>query len=521
MHTAESGGAVAGADSPITASAPEETSEDMRHAANKPLGLSIKRLIAAAAPMVVTGAGTKLRLVPAHERGAPRLDDGGHRRLWVVHQYAVSPDMPETVRQWELASLLKDFGWTTTIFATAFNHKMRTFVRPVSPVRPVVTRDEQGVRFVWLYSAPYNGNDWRRYVNMFSFFCLATGVGLWRRSPSIVIGTSPNLFAGLAGWIIAKRHRVPFVLEVQDLWPESLVQLGLNNRLIIAVLAGVETFLYKRADRVICLTDGIRDGVLSKHVDAGKVELISNAAMRPPPLGDSNRDELRRQLGWDERVVAIWLGAHGQANGLNTIVEAARVLQGCPSVLIVLLGDGPEKKGLIEQARGLPNVRFLDPVPKTEVGDYLRAADIGILNSKKFKAFEGARPNKLFDYMSAGLPIVVSMPGEATRMVREASCGVEAEWENPRSIADGIRRLASDPELRSRLGASGFSYLSTYHTRESTARQLDKLLKSAVEGRKSRYPRNLTSISRESARRAREQDDAPNQDARIGVGGSE
>ena len=212
------------------------------------------------------------------------------RSLWVFHQYAVSPDMPEINRHWELASLLKAHGWHTTLFATSFNHKARRFQRPNGLMRPIIRRSEQGVDFDWLYSIPYDTNNWRRYVNMLSYLVVSVVDALVRRHrPSIVIGTSPQMFAGLAGLLVARRYRVPFVLEVQDLWPESIVQLGVTNPVIVRPLEWLERFLYRHSDHIISLSEGITDGIVAKGVPSNKVTLISNAAMRPGPKDQQER----------------------------------------------------------------------------------------------------------------------------------------------------------------------------------------------------------------------------------------
>lgn len=412
--------------------------------------------------------------------GRADVECESRKTLWWIHHYAVSPDMPETIRQWELATLIKEDGWDATIYATGFNHKTRAYDRPISLYRPILEVDEQGVKFVWLYTSPYDSNDWRRYVNMVSFLCISVVVGVIRRGPNAVIGTTPHLLAGFAAWMVAKRHQVPFILEVQDLWPESIAQLGVSNRLVLRSLEALERFLYGQADHIIALAEGIQEGIIARDTPDSKVSLISNAVMRPLPVDPKERTIARASLGWEGKIVAIWVGAHGPANGIDTLVESARSLQHRRDIQFVFIGDGPEKRSLMQQAGALENVAFFDPVPKSEVATYLRAADIGLMNSRRFKAFEGARPNKLFDYMSAALPIVASMPGEAMRLVMEANCGVEAMWEDHESIATGVVRLADNPALRKELGLNGFEYLSHNHTRENTAKQLINLLTGVI-----------------------------------------
>ena len=174
----------------------------------------------------------------------------------------------------------------------------------------------------------------------------------------------------------------------------------------------------------------------------------------------------------------VWAGAHNPMNGLDVVVEAAKHLVDRPDLLIVFIGDGSLKRQLIMQARGLPNVQFYDPVPKTEIGPWLRAADIGLVHSRRFELFSGARPNKLFEYMAAGLPIVSTVPGEAWRLIQEADAGVHAEWENPVSLAAAVATLADAPTERRAMGQRAFAYVSRMHSRERTAAHLAALLRS-------------------------------------------
>lgn len=418
-------------------------------------------------------------------RRSNRKNEIGRKKLWWMHQYGISPDLPETLRQWELSSLLKHQNWDPTIIATGFNHKARRYVRPVSLAHPVHKRSERDIPFIWLYSTPYNENDWRRYVNMLSFFLITVTVGSVQPRPDVVIGTSPHLFTGLASWILAKRHHAPFVLEIQDLWPESLVQLGLTNPLIIGPLEALERFLYSRADLIVALTEGIEAGVREKGFAHKNIAMISNAAMRPAPLDPAQRLATRNALNWNGKTVAIWIGAHGPANGLDVIVDSAHFQQQHPSLHFVFVGDGPEKARLRERARNLPNVEFIDSVPKDDVDGLLRAADIGLLVHRDTEAVKGARPNKLFDYMAAGLPIVLNMDGEARRLAEEAGAGIYVPAENALALSLALEALADSRSQRNRMGLSGYDHVSTVHSREKSALVLNARLRMLLTERSS------------------------------------
>lgn len=404
-----------------------------------------------------------------------------NRSLWMFNHYAIAPDMAGGTRHYELATLLREHGWQTTIFAAPHKHKASDPNRKVSPGRPVLEAHEQGVDFVWLYSLPYQRNNWRRYVNMVSFLVTSTCAGCFRPRPDVVIGSSPHLLAALGAWIVAQRHRVPFILEVRDMWPESLVQLGLSNRPVVFVLESIESFLYQNADQIIALTEGISTGISSKDVAEDKIVLISNAAMRPGSLDASERLASRAKFGWRDAFVVIWIGAHGPANGLDVLVDSARLMDGYKDVKFVLVGDGSEKPKLMSIASDLANIEFMDPVPKTDVQTLLRATDLGVIVHRDTKAVKGARPNKLFDYMAAGLPILLNLDGEARRMVEGAGAGMFIEAESARAIVDGLLELKDSTERRQEMSERGYAMAQGSYSREDTATLLADVLNSIIE----------------------------------------
>jgi glycosyltransferase involved in cell wall biosynthesis len=403
------------------------------------------------------------------------------RRFWMVNHYAGRPEQPGGTRHLEMASILAKHGWETTIYAAARSHSNYAFSHQHVSVRHPSHREEiDGVGFEWLHSTTYDGNNWRRYGNMLSFvasFMRAAGRG---PRPDVVMGSSPHPPAAIGAMLIARRFRIPFVLEVRDVWPDTLVQLGLTSPLVIRPLTWMERTLYTRAARIVALTDGIAERIVAKGVPAEKLVVVPNGSLPPPPLDPERRDERRRDLGWDGKVVAIWAGAHGPSNGLDVVIDAARLLADKPEILVVLIGDGPLKRWLMVRAVDLPNVQFLDPVAKTEIGEILRAADIGLLHARRFDAFTGARPNKLFDYFGAALPIISTIPGEAWRLVEEARAGRHAEWENPAALAAAIAELAADPEARAAMGRRGYDQLSQAHSREAAALKLGAVLDELV-----------------------------------------
>lgn len=391
--------------------------------------------------------------------------------LWMVNQYAATREMSSGTRHVELARLLARNGWRVKIFASQNNRAKSDSFRS----------DPDLGLFRWVYTFPFKSNGLARYVNALSFLASSLLAMVIRPKPDVIIGSSPHLLAAFGALFIAKIKRIPFVLEIRDMWPDSLIQLGLTNSLIIKPLEYIERLLYRESDAIIALTEGIRSRIVDKGVDEQKIELIPNASMKPPPLDSELRALKRDEFGWSDKIVVLWVGAHNLANGLEYVIDAAKLLHDRTDILFVFIGRGTEKARLMERAAGTRNIEFWNPVPKSEVAEIMRSGDIGILNSKAFDAFDGARPNKLFEYMANGLAIVNAIPGEASRLVQEGGAGIDVIWENPTSIAEGIRELADNEQRRNAMASSGHSYVATHHSREHTAEVLNRLLNNILK----------------------------------------
>lgn len=396
----------------------------------------------------------------------------------MVNPYALPPSIPGGTRHYETAMILAEHGWDARVIATPFNHKTHRMDRNVSLRNRQLDQDEDGVGFTWVYSTPYMGNGLRRYVNMVAFLAASQFRARGRTKPDIVLGSSPHLLSALAGWLMAKRFRVPFIMEVRDLWPESLVQLGLTNPLIIRPLQALEEFLYSRADSIVCLTEGIGADIRGRVKNPSRVHVIPNAVRKPARISAEKKAEVRNRMGWKSgETIAIYAGAHGAANDLGQIVEAARELRGSENIRFVLIGDGPTKADLKAQAAGLSNVDFLESVSKNDVVEILQSADIGLLILRPVPLFEGARPNKLFDYMGAALPTISTVKGEAESVLNESGAGIAV---SPHELAEAVVRLTHDDEARTRMADSGFTRSTGSQTREdivaSFAEILDQIL---------------------------------------------
>lgn len=317
-----------------------------------------------------------------------------------------------------------------------------------------------------------------RALFFLSFMVSSYLTGMRIRKVDLVWGTSPPIFQGITAWAVARMKRVPFLFEVRDLWPKFAIAVGvLRNRFLIRASTWLEGFLYRQADRVIVNSPGYVQHVEERG--GRQVEVIPNSADPAMFSPEDDGMDFRRSQGLTDKFVVLYAGAHGMSNDLGVVLEAARQLQARrPQVRFVLLGDGKEKASLIQQATRmrLDNVLFLPPAAKTAMAGILAGADacLGIL--KPVEAYKSTYPNKVFDYMAAGRPVVLAIDGVIREVVEAAGGGIFCPPGDPEALAVAIERLATDPMESRRMGLAGRKYLETYFNREEMAEKLLSIL---------------------------------------------
>ena len=398
--------------------------------------------------------------------------------LWINH-FAKAPDEGGGTRHFEMSRELTRLGWDVTVVGSDFELKTRVYTRREGPEdRRVIKEEIDGVHMRRLWAAPYQRNDWRRAWNWVSF---GREVVKWtpdRGIPDVVIGSSPHLFAARAGLTLARRWNVPFLFEVRDLWPESMVAAGGRKGLVYFVFDRIAKQLYHKADRIICLARGTVDYLRDEAgISEEKLCFVPNGV---DPGAFPDVAERNGQV-----ATFVYAGAHGPANGLDVVLKAAKILEGRDDMRIRLVGDGPAKRGLRELADrlALTNVQFSDPVPKSEMPTVLGEAHAGLMVLKDTPLFAfGVSPNKLFDYMGASLPVVCNVPGEVEWMVREAGAGEQAEDASPKALAAAMTRLADrSAEERAEMGRAGRAWVSREHGRSILAERLDGILREVIQ----------------------------------------
>lgn len=315
------------------------------------------------------------------------------------------------------------------------------------------SEERDGIRVirVWTYVTANQGT-LRRILDYVSFMMTASIAGLFLRRPDVIVATSPQLFTIVAAWFVSKLRRRPYVFELRDLWPESLKAVGvLNGSPVLRLLERLELFLYRHAAMVISVTHSFRENLIRRGIDAAKVHVVTNGVdlSRFRPM-DKDRD-LSRQLGLDGSFVLGYVGTHGLAHGLDTILEAAARLRQRGEggrFRFLFLGDGASKADLVARARelSLDNVLFLDSVAKAEVVRYWSLLDVAIIHLRADELFTTVIPSKLFECMGMGLPVLHGVAGESARIVSVEKVGRVFESGNAMQLEQLVIEMAGQPD---------------------------------------------------------------------------
>ena len=403
--------------------------------------------------------------------------------ILIIHQAFASFDEPGGTRHYEFARLLASRGHQVTVIASPVSY----ITGEKTPLRPpknaehlggAPRRGEGGVRVLRasVYSA-HHKSFFHRVLAFFSFMVSSFFLGLGVKNVDVVWGTSPPIFQGVTAWMLARLKGAKFLFEVRDLWPKFAIAVGvLTNPTLIRMSEWLGRFLYHRADHIMVNSPGFLDHLAERG--ASRVTLVPNGA--DPSMFDpaSTGADFRRAHGLKDKFVALYAGAHGMSNDLDVVLDAAKLLAGETKIQIVLLGDGKEKPALQARARGLnlTNVTFVDSVPKSEMPSSLAAADACIAILKPLEEYKTTYPNKVFDYMAAGRPVVLAIDGVIREVVEAARCGIFAAPGNPSALAETIRTLAADESRSRQMGLAGRKYLEEHFSRAAISEKLIKLL---------------------------------------------
>ncbi len=397
--------------------------------------------------------------------------------ILLLHQYFLEEDDPGGSRWNEITKVWTNAGHTVTVLAGMMHYNGHEKKEEYKGKH--FLKKQQGNVIVWRchVSEAYNKHFLGRLWGYFSFMFSSLYAGLFKAKGQfdVVIVTSPPLFVGVSGYLIALFRKRPFVFEVRDLWPESAIATGvLTNKPIIKIAYWVENFIYKKAKIINVLTPAFYKTLNEKNkVPKYKLIQIPNAAdfsLSDTLLQNFDREAFREQHGLENKFVITYVGAHGVANCLEQILDAGDALKDTP-VLFLLIGQGMEKARLQKLAadRNIQNVRFLDSVPKAEVFRYILASDMGASVLKKVDTFKTVYSNKTFDYMSCKIPILMAIDGVSRELVESAKAGSYVEPENAAEYSRIIRMYLNNKQRLIEEGENGYKFAKENFDREVLA----------------------------------------------------
>jgi glycosyltransferase involved in cell wall biosynthesis len=399
--------------------------------------------------------------------------------ILLLHQYFLEEDDSGGSRWNEMTKVWTGEGHKVTVLA-GMMHANKSEKR-LEYKGKHFKQKQQGAVNVWRchVSESYNKSFIGRLWGYFSFMFSSLWAGLFKAKGNydVVIVTSPPLFVGFSGYLISRLRGMPLVFEVRDLWPESAVDTGvLENKMIIKLAFWFENFIYKKARLINVLTPAFRDTLIEKKkVPAEKIIFIPNAAdfsLSEELLKSFDSKAFRKEQGYDDKFVLTYVGAHGVANHLIQVLDAADIVRDKP-VLFQLIGDGMQKKMLMEETdkRGLTNVRFINSVPKTEVFKYILSSDMGMSVLKKVDTFKTIYSNKTFDYMSCKKPIFMAIDGVSRKLVEDAQAGIYVEPENPDEYKKAISFYLANPARLIEQGENGYRFATQNFDRTVLAKK--------------------------------------------------
>jgi glycosyltransferase involved in cell wall biosynthesis len=393
--------------------------------------------------------------------------------LYVSQYFPPEPGAP-AARVSELARAWVEAGHQVTVL-TGMPHHPTGIVPPEYRQRVLVGEDFHGVRVVrtWIYAAANRGR-LRRSVAYASF---AASAALWGQfhvdRPDVLVATSPQFLCAVAGHAIARMRSLPFVFEVRDLWPESIVAVGAlpAGHPIVRGLTLIEEHLYRRADRIVVVTDSFAARLRQRGVAADKIEVVKNGVDLDRFVPASHDTQLRQRLGYAGKFVVGYVGTHGMAHGLDSVLDVAAALRSQDQIRFLFVGEGAERQRLQARAKSelLDNVLFLGALPRDAMTEVYATSDLCLVPLRKSELFQTVLPSKIFEILGMARPVLLSVDGEARALVEASGGGVFVPPEDAPAMAEAILRLAQDPAACRDMGERGRAYVKEHFDRKQLA----------------------------------------------------
>jgi len=382
-------------------------------------------------------------------------------------------------RTWEHAREWVRLGHQVTVITTAPNfpegkvyegYRNRLYSRE--------TMDGIQVRRVLTYITANEGF-LRRILDYLSFMFTGFIAGLFVRKPDVIVATSPQFFCALGGWLLAACRRRPFVFELRDIWPASITAVGaMKPSRTIRLLEKLEMFLYRRADRIVAVTHAFRDELMRRGVDGNKIDVVRNGVDLSRFTPQPRDAALAETHGLTDKFVAGYIGTHGMAHALETVVEAAEQLQHRDDIRFVFAGGGAAAASVRDQVadKGLHNVVVLGRQDKQTMPAIWSLTDVSIVHLKDAELFRSVIPSKIFESCAMGLPVIIGVPqGEATTIITNDDTGLVIPPQDAAAMAKAIEQLADTPAEYARLRENALQAAGQYDRKRLAVDMLESL----------------------------------------------
>ncbi len=399
--------------------------------------------------------------------------------LFLSHYFPPEINAPAT-RTYEHCKQWVKMGHEVTVVSCVPHHPMGKVYPGYRNKRFYSVERKDGIKAIKVFTyITANEGFIKRSWNYFFYMIMAIAVAPLLPRADIVISTSPQFFNGLAGYFVARLKRCPWVLEIRDLWPESILAVGaLRNQRLIGCLEAIERFVYRKADYIVAVSNSYKSHILARGGSAEKITVIRNGVdlkFFQPRAADAAFAE---QIGVGGKFVAAYVGTHGLAHGLDTLLEAAQQLRQRHDIVLVMAGDGAERERLQSRVReqGLENVKMLGQLPKEDMPRLWSLTRASLVLLKKTDLFLSVIPSKIFESMAMQVPIVLGVRGESQEIIEQARSGLCIEPQSAAELAAAIRRLADSPPLCRQLGENGRRQVEQEFNREALARRYEQVL---------------------------------------------
>ncbi len=387
-----------------------------------------------------------------------------------------------STRAYEHAKRWQKLGADVTVI-TCFPHYPDGIIPEKYKGHTLFEEEMNGIKILrtFTYAAPNKGKV-KRSLGYFSFmFSSVLQSAVKTGKFDLLVASSPPITVGISGMILAMFKRIPFVFEVRDLWPESIVQLGqITNKAVIKILEFLEVLMYKRAAAIIGVSDPFVEIINAKGISKDKIKIIKNGvdlSLFTPLEYDK---KLAEELNLTGKFVVAYFGTFGLAHALDKVLLAAYKLKDNAKIHFLLIGDGAEREKLnrMKKEFQLTNVSILPMIKKSELKKYYSISDLMLVPLRNLPLFDSALPSKMFEIMAMKKPILTTVKGEAQKLVENAETGKYAEPENPEAMAEAIKEIYLNRDWLKIAAANGRNYVENHFDRDKLAADYFLLLKS-------------------------------------------